>query len=428
MTQAHTSRAHARLAPSAAHRWMHCPGSVKATEHMPDDSGEAAAEGTAAHELCAHCLTTGDDPATFLDMWVDIKAADGQPRFVDLDEEPAEEGRFYRVDEEMVDSVSLYVDFVRSLAPYGPDYVGEDGVTLDVEQRLDMTHLHKEIFGTGDATVLDHANRHLHVVDFKYGRGVVVNVDDNPQLLLYAAGAARRHHNAKIERLTMHIVQPRASHPKGPIRPYEIDLIDLFEFEDTLAKAAAETDKPDAPLVAGPWCHDTFCKLQATCPANRAYRLQQAGAEFGDVDTETSFPKIDDLSPEQEARVLREADGLLAFTKAVQKRAHDNALRGQPPAGFKLVAKRANRKWKDEAEAREHMIHAGIRAEELFTEPKFKSPAQLETFFPGKNKEQRQAAMADLVEKKSSGFNLVAIEDPRPAVNVGASADFDVVE
>ena len=85
MTQAHTTRAHARLAPSAAKRWMNCPASVRATEDLPDSTSEAAAEGTAAHELCSHCLMTGDDPATFLGMWVDIHAAEGKARFVRLD-------------------------------------------------------------------------------------------------------------------------------------------------------------------------------------------------------------------------------------------------------------------------------------------------------------------------------------------------------
>jgi hypothetical protein len=223
MTEAHTARAHAKLAPSAAKRWMECPGSVAMSEGIPNTSSVFAAEGTAAHELCAHCLETNDDPATFLDMWIDIHAADGQSRFVDLDEPPSEENRYFQVDEEMVDGVRMYVEHVRSLI--GPDTI------LSVEERLDMTHIDEQIFGTGDATVLDLASRHLHVVDFKYGKGVAVDADSNPQLMLYAAGAARRHHNHQIAKLTVHIVQPRAYHFKGPIRTFDLDLIELMEFE-----------------------------------------------------------------------------------------------------------------------------------------------------------------------------------------------------
>src|SRR5690606_19910163 len=123
-------------------------------------------------------LETGDDPATFADMWVDIHAKDGKARFVDLSEEPAGEDamRFFRIDEEMVDAVTMYVEHVRALAGRADaTETFDDLPVLDVEQKLDMTHLHPEIFGTGDATVLDHANRHLHVVDFKYGKGVAID-------------------------------------------------------------------------------------------------------------------------------------------------------------------------------------------------------------------------------------------------------------
>jgi len=422
VSEAHTARAHARLAPSAAHRWINCPASVKATEGLPDSTSEAAAEGTAAHELCSHCLTTGDDPATFLEMWVDIHAKDGKARFVNLDEEPTGESamRFFQIDEEMVDGVAMYVEHVNGLCRLdGSDF------SVDIEQRLDMTHLHPQIFGTGDATVLDRVNQHLHVIDFKYGKGIAVDADENPQLLLYAAGAARRHHNAKVSKLTIHVVQPRAQHAKGPIRSYEIDLLDLFEFEDKLAEAAARTDDADAPFVAGEWCHDGFCKLQAVCPANRAFRLSAAGAEFGAVDVETKLPDPDALTDEQEARVLKEADGILSYVKAVQQRAHDRAMQGHLPKGFKLVAKRATRKWVDQELAKAAMLDNCI---EPFQPAKLKSPAMAEPGFPGKNKEQRAAAMAELVSKVSSGCNLVPEDDPRSAVNVGAASDFETVE
>lgn len=418
---AHTARAHATLAPSAAKRWINCAASVRATAGLPDDTSRAAAEGTAAHELASHCLETADDPGTFFEMWVDIKAPDGKSRFVRLDDEPIGESamRFFQVDEEMVDGVRLYVDYVRDLRP--AQYL----VEVEIEQRLDMTHLHPEIFGTGDATVYDHKQQHLHVVDFKYGKGVVVEADDNPQLLLYAAGAARRYHNRQIARLTIHIVQPRAQHVAGPTRKFDVDLIELFEFEDRLAAAAKTTDDPNAPFNPGPWCADTFCKLFATCEHARRYALEAAATEFGTVDIETTAAPIEELTPEQEGRILREADFLLARVKAVQERAHAIAMQGKMPDGFKLVAKRANRKWKDEKDAERAMLDHCI---EPFQPAKLKSPAMAESGFPGKNSDQRKAAMSDLVVKKSSGFNLVPLDHPGIAVNVGAGADFEAVD
>lgn len=410
-TEAHSARAHARLAPSAAHRWMHCPGSVRLSDGMPNETSSFAAEGTAAHELCAAVLTEGGFVADRLGRYVDVKTA----KIVDTPEGTDDENRFFEITEEMADAVAMYVDHVKGLAGANSG--------LDVEQRLDMTHLHPGIFGTGDATVFDPVGRRLHVCDFKYGKGVAVDADDNPQLLLYAAGAARRLHNAQIEKLTMHIVQPRAPHPKGPIRSYEIDLLDLFEFEDTLAAAAAETDKPDAAVVAGDWCR--FCPAQPVCPTVRAKRLAAAAEEFGDVGEPIALAPPETLSDEKLGALLREADQIGNYVKAVQEYAHAQAMAGKMPAGFKLVAKRAVRKWRNDDEAKAKLLALAI---EPFEEPKLKSPAKVEGQFPGKNKAERQKAMADLVEAKSSGTNLVPSEDPRPAVVVGAANEFDSVD
>lgn len=412
MTEAHTQRAHARLAPSAAHRWMHCPGSVRLSEGIPNTSSAFAAEGTAAHELAAWCLTNNVAPANRLGHYVDVRTA----QIVDTPEDTDDENRFFEITDEMADAVEMYASHVLSLAnsPYE--------TVLDVEQRLDMTHLHPEIFGTGDATLYDPKDRHLHVIDFKYGKGVAVDADDNPQLLLYAAGAARRMHNMRVEKLTMHIVQPRAPHPKGPVRSYEIDLLDLFDFEAKLQAAAALTDQPDAPVAAGDWCR--FCPAQPTCPTVRAARLFAAAAEFGDVGEAVVLTPPEQLSDERLGALLKEADQIGNYVKSVQEYAHAQAMAGKMPAGFKLVAKRAVRKWKNDDEARAMLLALAI---EPFEEPKLKSPAKVEGQFPGKNKAERQKAMADLVEAKSSGTNLVPIEDPRAPVVVGAADEFGAV-
>lgn len=414
MTQAHTSRAHAKLSPSSAHRWMECPASIRLSEGIPNGSSSFAAEGTAAHEVCAKCLETGADPSDFAGMWVDVRSG----KIVETPEDTNETDRFFEVTDEMVDGVQMYVDHVRALAT--------DDATLEVEQRLDMTHLHPEIFGTGDATVFDVAARHLHVIDFKYGKGVAVDATDNPQLMLYAAGAARRHHNAQIERLTMWIVQPRSPHPKGPVREYAMDLLDLFEFETRLAAAAKRTEDPEAPAVAGDWCR--FCPAQPVCPTVRAARLAAAAEEFGEIGEAVKLTPPEKLSPEKLGAILKEADQIGNYVKAVQEFAHGQALAGHMPAGFKLVAKRAIRKWRDENLARHTLYDLGATNDDILTEPKLKSPAQLEKLFPGKNKAEREAAMAELVEKKSSGLNLAPVDDPRPAVAVDAVSEFGVAE
>jgi hypothetical protein len=430
---AHTARAHAKLAPSAAHRWVECPGSIQMSEGIPNKSSVFAAEGTAAHELCAHCLETNDHPETFLDMWIDIEAADGKSRFVSLDDAPTGEDamRFFLVDEEMADSVRLYVEHIRGLITH------EDCI-LSVEERLDMTHIDPRIFGTGDATVLDMKAKHLHVIDFKYGKGVAVDADRNPQLMLYAAGAARRHHNHDIARLTVHIVQPRAYHLAGPIRQFDLDLIELMEFEFEIEDAAkkvnaatetyevAVTDEwKNQHLNAGEWCR--FCPAQPICPKRREQVVADAIAEFGE-DGNLILMEPTDMNHDQLAKVLRNADSLNTYVKAVQQHAHSLAMNGTRLPGLKLVAKRATRKWKDEEAAQEFLEVLGVAKDQMFDEPKFKTPAKMESFFPGKNKDQRQQAMAELVKKESSGCNLVPAEDPRPEVVIGATSDFEEVD
>lgn len=420
--QTHTERAHAKLAPSAANRWMSCPGSAAKSAGFPNTSSAAAAEGTAAHELCAHCLENDIDPSTSIGMWIDIKG-DAEHRFAELDEPPSDmENRYWEVTDEMAEAVSMYCAFVDGLR-YPSDRT--DSNSLEIEQWIDMRHLHPEISGTGDATVFDETAGHLHVIDFKYGKRHVVEVDDNPQLLLYATGAARRRHNMNLSGLSVHVVQPRAPHKLGPIRSSEIDLLDLFESEVKLQAAAIATDDPNAPLCAGDWCY--FCPAFASCEEARKETLALAAAEFGEADEIIVTPPHD-LTPEKTAKLLEGAEFVLRYVKAVQQFAHDEAMAGRTPAGFKLVAKRGIRKWKNTDDLLNWAVGAKVSVDEMFAEPKLKSPAQLESLFPGKNKEQRQAAMADLVEKKSSGVNLVPLSDPRPAVQVGAGADFEAVE
>lgn len=417
--QAHSQRAHARLAPSAAKRWMTCPGSVRMSEGIADTTSSFAAEGTAAHELAAHCLDAKADPTDFAGCWIDIHP--DEPKQWLLAKEPAtiDPMRHFVIDDEMTDAVGIYVEHVRSLC----DAAGKH--TLEVEQRLDMTHLHPEIFGTGDATVFDHGASHLHVVDLKYGKGVAVDATENPQLMLYAAGAARRHHNLGIQRLTMHIVQPRAPHVLGPIRQYDIDLFDLFDFEAVLSEAAKRTEDPDAPLVAGEHCR--FCKALPICATARESALQAAADDFGAVDVD-ALPLPEAMSAEHRGRVLRQADSLFTWVKAVQEHEHAQAVAGNLPDGFKLVAKRAVRKWVDEDAAKSTLYDMGATNDDILTEPKLKSPAQCEKLFPGKNKAEREKAMADLVKKESSGVNLVPASDPRPAVVTSATEEFGAVD
>lgn len=463
---AHTDRKHATLAPSAAHRWMVCPGSIAMEQPFPNVSSSYAAQGTAAHELAGWCLANDEQPEDHLGLWIDTKAEHGNI-FVDLtdDEGPHEENRYWPIDDDMVEAVTVYTDFVRSLIARDPD------AEFEIEQRLDMTHLHPDIFGTGDAVVYLPNLRELHLPDYKHGKGYAVEVANNPQPFLYGAGAARRYGNRPIEKITLHLVQPRAPHPKGPIRSYETDLFGLFEFEDDIKKAAKRVDDARrdfeivfGPLTTGPrgesWLDDIpreelerrraeladapwplvyleagehcgFCKAHAICPKARAAALELAQAEFNDTG-EMTLPDFTQMDPDQMATYMAQAEQVVAHFAAFKVYAHAEACAGRMPTGMKLVAKRATRKWRDADAVVDDLMIAGLGKADLYTE-KLKSPAQVEKVMKKKAFEAWLAGNTDEdgvgpVISQSSGTNLVPVNDPRPAVKADAASDFDVVE
>ena len=138
----------------------------------------------------------------------------------------------------MVESVQVYLDYLRS-------HIKPDD-EVDVEFRFDLTHVADGMFGTGDCVIYQPEKRHLIVADFKYGRGVAVDPDDNPQLLSYGLGAIKRHGNRPLATVSLVVVQPRCRHPAGPVREWGTDVFGLFEFEEKLRAAALDELGADA--------------------------------------------------------------------------------------------------------------------------------------------------------------------------------------
>lgn len=438
--QAHTDRAHATLAPSSAYRWMVCPGSIVLEQGFPNTTSVYAAEGTAAHELASWCLANDEQPEDHLGLWVDIRAEHGNV-LVDLslddDLDDREENRFFEVNDDMVAAVTVYTEFVAELCGQSKDY------ELSVEQRLDGTYLHPDIFGTGDMTGYSESMRHLDVVDYKHGKGKNVEVEENPQLLLYGALTAARFHNRPLETITLHIVQPRAG--GRSIKSKKYDLFDIFEFEDAVKKAAAMVDEAvshQSVANTNPklWKmrylraddHCGFCKAQAACPARKEQSYRDAQAEFADTG-EMTLPDFMTFTPEQLADTLSKADQILAWVKAVQVHAHTEACAGRAPTGYKLVAKRTNRKWRDLLDAERALVSAGVKKADLFEDPKMKGPAKIEKVMKKKAFDAWVLSETDdegngPIVKISTGTNLVPVSDYRPAVKADGASEFGEAE
>jgi Protein of unknown function (DUF2800). len=304
----------------------------------------------------------------------------------------------------MADAVQEYLDLCRRfmIKPW----------EFSIEQRLDLTEVHPDIFGTGDFVSYHPPTKALIVADFKYGKGHAVEIDQNKQLLTYAVGAALRYHNRGLGIITLYVVQPRCPHKDGSVREANYDSIELLEFRADLADAALATEAKGAPLAAGEWCK--FCPAAGVCPELRKKATALAEAEF-------SEGEVSGLSPEKVGEILRQAGLLKDWIKRVEAYAQTEAQHGRLPTGFKLVAKRATRKWRSPEDARTYLSTIlELDDEQIFAEPKMKSPAQIEAVIGKK----RKAEISELYESVSSGANLVPMEDPRPELRPDAEKEF----
>lgn len=350
------------------YRWSACPGSVRLSAGIESKSSAYAEEGTEAHELAAHMLTGGALP--------------------------------YCDDPEMVENVAVYVDYVRDLVV--------PGATLLVEHKFDLSSIYPGCFGTADAVVFNPHLSTLHVVDLKYGAGIAVEAEDNPQLDYYALGAlVTTKFNPK--RVVKTIVQPRCAHPAGPVRSVEMDAIDLLDFSVDLKDYAKATEDPNAPRNPGDWCR--FCPAAAICPDLAKRATEVARIEFSHA---LSY------DPQTLKLALDSRDILKAWLKNLDEFAYAEAEAGRCPPGYKLVAKRATRKWRNEGDVIEHLQNQGVRPEVMY-ERSLKSPAQLEKIIDKK-------VLAEFVVAESSGHTLAPESDKRPAVRPSAKDEFTALE
>lgn len=381
-----TAETHSPLGASSASRWLKCPGSVPLSVGIDDEDDDIFSKpGTAAHDLAANCLTKRAEAWTMIGATL--------------------LGTGIKVDKEMADAVQVYLDAIREQHP------DRDQGNSWVEWRFHCPNIHEKFFGTADFVYFAPASGEvdrdpigvLHVWDFKYGAGIVVEVEKNVQCMYYAAGALEDLELwMQVDEIVLHIAQPRAFHGDGPIREWRISTDDLLTWlEDELIPAM---DRAGTATETTSGEHCRFCPVRRyACP-----QLLKDATEAEDfMKTIEQKGGAEKLTNEEVARFLDLLDVMKIAGKAAAETAVARLQNGQEIAGRKLVKSKANREWKDDAEP----AITEKFGKQAYTEPALKSPAQIDKLPEGTSMTARYAFKPD------TGYTLAKGADTRAAVS-----------
>lgn len=370
---------HHPMSPSAASRWMACKGSVRqieiAAEHgIVDTESPSAEEGSLAHEVAAACLRLQIDP----------------PVFVNEAESPS--GMFFTDDH--APYVAEYVNYIHDLRDQEKDS------KLLVEHNVDLGKAVTGAWGTIDALIV--SERRLHIVDFKFGKGVRVTARENPQLMYYAQAFSEFWWEGDGE-VVLHIFQPRYPHQEA----WSPTKHELARFGDALhdTSTAIALGGHDDDLVPGDeQCR--FCPARPVCPALAAQTnalMDAARADMGAV------------TPESIGALLDKAPQVERFIKSLRSYAHDLLEQGREVPGWKLVHNRPNRRWGKHAE----MELTAVLGDDAY------EPRRLVGLGAAQRLLKERGLSADAIdgmtERPDARAVLARAGDARPALGGGAS-------
>lgn len=376
----HEEREHALLSASGAHRWLTCTPSAMLEKEFPDTTSEAAKEGTLAHELAElkvrnyfyseelgkRKLTSAIKKLKEQELWQD----------------------------EMMGHTDTYLDVIKTLAlglPTKP-YVA-------IEKRVDFGAYVPDGFGTADCIMLQ--GNTLHVIDFKYGKGVPVSAEENPQMKLYALGAYETYKILyPIENIHLVIVQPRL--PDGTTE-WTCDIDHLLKFGEYVKMRAELAIKGEGPFCPGEkQCR--FCRARATCRARAEENVRLAFAVG-------KKPPL--ISNSEVGEYLRMGEDIAKWLKDLQEYALSECLAGKEVPGWKAVEGRGTREWTDMDAAFAKLVSDSVVEEALLWEKKPLTLAQVEKLVGGK---EFQNSVGSFVVKTTGKPALVKESDKRKAI------------
>jgi hypothetical protein len=364
---------HADASPSSSEIWINCPASVTKARGRIRKPTIYTREGTAAHRIAEMRLT----------------GKRRLPKILVID------GEDIKITEEMKDAVDQYVRYVKEISANGE---------LHVETRMQIPVEDEDLFGTSDAFVLfDHG--HVEIIDFKFGKGIVVDPDSS-QLRIYALGVLEHVGMfTDIKTIGLTIVQPRVE--GDPIKTISISVEELIAWEkEVFQPAVARLAANDQEEIPGDHCR--WCVRAGECQG------------LADMVAATAMVAFDDLPPdpmgmtdEELGRILTYGEMIGAWLNSVRSEIMSRIDGGHPIPGWKVVDKRAMRKWSDPGGALVELEMRGFAANEVM---------RIETIGTVEKALKRRGMKPEEVihpytVKESSGVTLVSEKDGRPAVN-----------
>lgn len=360
---------HAILSASGSHRWLACTPSARLEQEFSDTDSTASLEGTAAHSLAEHKLKKK------------LKMQSTRPNTI------------YDNDE-MEMYTDDYSDYVVEQYTKAKRY--DENAKVLIEQRLDFSCYVPEGFGTGDAVIVSKGK--LHIIDLKYGLGVLVNAEKNPQMMLYALGALRKYEKEyEIKKVKLTIFQPRREN----VTTWETTTAALKKWANKILRPKAEMAYRGTGKYE-PGAHCQFCKAAIKCRARAEEKLKLAKEEF------KKPPLITDNEIES---VLAKIPDIKKWCDDIMEYALEKALNGKKWEDFKIVAGRGTRKYLNEEAVVAALNKAGyydIYKKSLLPITEMEKLMTKKTF---------SEVLGKLVGKTEGKPTLVSLDDKRPELN-----------
>lgn len=326
---------HARISPSAAERWIHCPGSVALSEQVEtrDKSSPFADEGTVAHRLAELKLK--------LSLGYILKET------FHIEMMKVESSEYYTP--EMVSAVNAYVQAVLDAKNQAG---GEDAICW-IEVKVDLSEWIPEGFGTADAVII--GTSYIHVMDLKFGKGNKISAKGNPQLMIYAAGAIRRAEQLGLvstKKAVITIVQPRLRHKDS----MAVSITELFRWTECVVKPQAhKADEGTQEFDAGDWCR--FCNAKPRCREITRHYLELAKEDFKD-------PAL--LTDEELGDIYKKAKGLATWCTDIERELLKRLADGASIKGLDIAMSRGRRIISDPEEAGKRLHEAGLDWSQIY--------------------------------------------------------------